>query len=134
MGKDGEPEVTETRTTKGAGFLGRQQHVVVRVFPPRVPLSSLTSLPKGSPIASRSLRAATPAARKEGTNEERAVWLLPLSVPLLYSPLFLRRSSFVPPCSPLRLSFPHYTHSTRGAAGSPEGASRPGGRYAVYGG
>ena len=33
MGKDGEPEVTETRTTKGAGFLGRQQHVVVRVFP-----------------------------------------------------------------------------------------------------
>lgn len=52
-----------------------------RTPPPRVPLSSLTSLPKGSPIASRSLRAATPAARKEGTNEERAVWLLPLSVP-----------------------------------------------------
>lgn len=43
-------------------------------------------------------------------------------------------NSLVPPCSPLRLSFPHYTHSTRGAAGSPEGASRPGGRYAVYGG
>lgn len=32
--------------------------------------------------------------------------------------------SLIPPCSPLRLSFPHYTHSTRGAAGSPEGATR----------